>query len=111
MLRFLADKSLTIIFHKNRKFIFLMQTIIFDIIAMRCNKLAGAIDCWNKFIDTHNFRLCGKFCIEILFGGANNGKSTSQRQASSRVSLHIMMYHKRCIHPPFQNSTSVGTED
>ena len=64
---------------KNITFIVLMQMIIFDVVALRCNEIPGPTDCWHEVINAHNLRLHGYFHVELLFGRYNNGKSTSQR--------------------------------
>ena len=73
MLRALASRRLPIIFHNNGTLIAIMQTIIFDIVALCSNEIIGPTCFCHEFIKDHNFRLRGDFCVKIMFVGSNNG--------------------------------------
>ena len=66
---------------------------------------------WHEIINSNDFDLCQAVTIELLFGGAHCWETTAQRQASTRVSSHVWVHGERCIDPPLENATAIGTQN
>jgi hypothetical protein len=79
VLRALAAGSFSILFQKNRTFGVLKQNVVLDVIALRLNEIPRPTDSWHEFISSHNLLFRRASSVELLLGGAHDGKSTSQR--------------------------------
>ena len=75
----LAARIITIISYKNITFIVLMQTRIFDIVALLCNEISSPKYFWHEVVNSHNFCLSGDFSVELLFSESENWKYKYQR--------------------------------
>ena len=111
MLHALADKRFPIIFQNNRGLVVLVQTIVLGIVTLSFKEILCPADHWHEVFDSYYLSLRRASTVELLFGGTCNGKPTSHRQSSSRVSSNVRVDCKRCVHPKFEDSTSIFTED
>ena len=111
MLRVLSDRSFPILFQKNTGLVVLVQKIVPDIVNLSFKELLFTADLWHEVFDSYYLSFRRASTVELLFGGTCNWKPTSHRYYYSGVSSHLRLDCERCVHPPFQNATSIGTED
>ena len=57
----------------------LVQITILNILALSHNEILGPADSLHEVVNAHYFCICGTFHVEILFCGANDWESMSQR--------------------------------
>ena len=104
----LAARSLSILFQQNRapETKCCLKLCILDPL-----KKSGPTDFRNEVISAYQSSLCIAAGVVFLFCGTHNGKSASRIQSSTGTYLHIRMDGKLCVHPPLQNTASVGTKN
>ena len=74
-----ASRGLPILLQNNGTLVDLVQAIILNTVELCRNEILVPEDRWHEAISTHDFCLHGTFCVELLFCGATNWGSKSQR--------------------------------
>jgi hypothetical protein len=77
MLCVLAARSFSVPLQEDGTLVVMVDDIFIDLVALGFHEISSPTYCWHQVIHTDEFGFCGASCVQLLYCGGGDGKSSS----------------------------------